>query len=125
MTYKMTFCILLFSLSFYSYGQEQTGKATYYAQKFAGRSTASGEKFKPNKYTAAHRSLPFGTKVKVTNMANHKSVVVRINDRGPFTKDRIIDLSPIAAKKLQFIRQGVARVKIKVVDNDIPLGEIK
>ena len=68
------------------------------------------------KLTAAHRTLPFGTKVKVTNLENNRSVIVKINDRGPFKKNRIIDLSYAAAKKLRFIDKGIARVRIKVID---------
>ena len=91
----------------------QTGKASFYAKKFNGRRTASGEKFRSSKRTAAHKTLPFGTKVKVTNMKNGKSVKVRINDRGPFVAGRIIDLSRKAARKIDMINQGVGTVKIQ------------
>ena len=91
----------------------QTGKASYYADKFQGRKTASGETFRQGRLTAAHRTLPFGTKVKVTNIANGKSVKVRINDRGPFAEGRIIDLSKKAAKRIGMINTGVATVEIK------------
>ncbi len=91
----------------------QTGKASYYADKFDGRKTASGETFRQNALTAAHPSLPFGTRLKVTNMANGKTVKVRVNDRGPFAKGRIIDLSKKAAKRLGMISTGVATVEIK------------
>ena len=94
----------------------QRGKASFYADKFDGRTTASGEKYKHSKPTAAHLTLPFGTKVKVTNLANDLSVVVTINDRGPYVQGRIIDLSKSAAKKLEFISQGLADVSIQVVD---------
>jgi len=94
---------------------EQVGVASWYGKKFHGRKTASGEKFDMYKLTAAHRSLPFGTKVKVKNLDNGKEVVVRINDRGPFKKGRIIDLSYAAAKKVGMIRAGCARVRITVV----------
>ncbi len=90
------------------------GFASFYADKFVGRTTASGEKYEHSKLTAAHKTLPFGTKVKVTNLSNKKSVVVVINDRGPFVKGRIIDLSKTAAKKLAFINQGITKVRIKV-----------
>ncbi len=99
-----------------SSAQIQTGKASYYADKFEGQPTASGEKYKHNKLTAAHKSLPFGTKVRVTNTANNQSVEVVINDRGPFVEDRIIDLSKSAAEKLGFITQGLAEVKVEVID---------
>lgn len=91
----------------------ETGIASYYADKFEGRKTASGVVFRQNKMTAAHRSLPFGTKVKVTNLTNGNTIKVRINDRGPFVEGRIIDLSKKAAGKLQMINAGIAEVKIK------------
>ena len=93
------------------------GRATFYGDKFHGRKTASGERFSQRRMTAAHRSLPFGTRVRVTNLANGKSVVVRINDRGPFGRDRrrVIDLSKSAARALDFIQSGWARVKIEVL----------
>ncbi|HEU5055101.1 MAG TPA: septal ring lytic transglycosylase RlpA family protein [Kofleriaceae bacterium] len=93
------------------------GRATYYGDKFHGRKTASGERFSQHKMTAAHRSLPFGTMVRVTNLSNGKSVVVRINDRGPWGRDRrrIIDLSKRAARALDFMRAGWTRVKVEVL----------
>jgi rare lipoprotein A len=89
-----------------------TGWASYYK---SGHRTASGERFNPNGLTAAHRSLPFGTKVKVTNLRTGKSVIVRINDRGPFIKGRIIDLSLGAAKVIGLTRTGVAKVSYSVL----------
>jgi rare lipoprotein A len=94
----------------------QTGKASFYANMFQGRTTANGEIFDQNKMTAAHRTLAFGTKVRVTNLTNKKSVVVTINDRGPFVRGRIIDLSRRAAKQLGFIHAGVAKVRIERVN---------
>ncbi len=91
----------------------ETGKASFYADKFVGRKTASGAVFKQNKLTAAHKTLPFGTKVKVKNQANGKTVKVRINDRGPFVQGRIIDLSKKAAKRLNMVNTGVTNVTIK------------
>lgn len=96
--------------------QVEYGKASFYANKFEGRTTASGEKYWHSKLTAAHRTLPFNSRVKVTNLANSQTVVVRINDRGPFVKDRLIDLSKSAARKLDFTKEGVANVKIEVLD---------
>jgi rare lipoprotein A len=96
--------------------QTQTGKASFYADKFEGLPTASGEKYNHNKLTAAHKSLPFGTKVKVTNLANNESVEVMINDRGPYVDGRIIDLSRSAAEQLGFINLGIADVKLEVMD---------
>lgn len=89
-----------------------TGIASYYGGKFHGRRTASGEIFDKNAMTAAHRSLPFGTKVKVTNLRNGRTVLVRVNDRGPHVRGRIIDLSHAAAKKIGL--KGVVRVKLEV-----------
>ncbi len=91
----------------------ETGKASFYADKFAGRKTASGAVFKQNKLTAAHKTLPFGTKVKVKNQANGKTVKVLINDRGPFVQGRIIDLSKKAAQRLDMVNAGVSNVTIK------------
>lgn len=91
----------------------QTGKASYYANKFKGRKTASGAKYRHSKLTAAHRTLPFGTKVKVTNLRNGKSVKVKINDRGPFVSGRIVDLSKKAARKIDMLNEGVGTVKIQ------------
>ena len=95
--------------------QALRGQASWYGPKFHGRRTANGEIFNSNALTAAHRSLPFGTKVKVTNMSNGRSVVVRINDRGPFTKGRIIDLSAGAARVLNMINSGVAPVQLEIL----------
>jgi rare lipoprotein A len=91
----------------------ETGKASYYADKFHGRRTASGERFSQHKMTAAHKTLPFGTKVKVVNLNNGRSVKVTINDRGPFVQGRIIDLSKKAARKMGMIQAGVANVEIR------------
>ncbi|MDH5603054.1 MAG: septal ring lytic transglycosylase RlpA family protein [Cyclobacteriaceae bacterium] len=109
-------CSALLLLPFLASGQVQEGKASFYADKFEGKPTASGEKYRHNQATAAHKTLPFGTKVKVTNLANNKTVVVRVNDRGPFVEGRIIDLSKSAAETLGFVQQGLANVKIEVVD---------
>jgi rare lipoprotein A len=108
--------ILLFISTTAVFGQVQTGKASFYADKFEGSPTASGEKYKHNKLTGAHKSLPFGTKVKVTNLANNQTVEVIVNDRGPYVENRIIDLSKAAAEKLGFINQGLAEVTIEVID---------
>jgi rare lipoprotein A len=106
----------LFFSATLTFGQVQTGKASFYSDKFEGQTTASGEKYKKNKLTAAHRSLPFGTKVKVTNVSNGNTVEVEIIDRGPYVEGRIIDVSRAAAEKLGFINQGVADVQIEVAD---------
>jgi rare lipoprotein A len=93
----------------------QVGYASYYADRFHGRRTASGERYHVRKLTAAHRSLPFGTLVKVRVLKTGASVKVRINDRGPFVKGRIIDLSWAAAKKLEMLRAGIAKVEIEIL----------
>src|SRR5262245_26290667 len=91
----------------------QTGRASWYGPQHQGKRTASGEIFDRALFTAAHPTLPFGTKVKVTNLANGKSVEVKINDRGPFTKNRIIDLSQAAAKALEMTQTGTATVRLE------------
>lgn len=95
-------------------GRAVIGIASYYAKKFHGRRTASGEIFDMYKLTAAHRTLPFGTRVLVTNLTNGKSVVVKINDRGPFIKGRIIDLSYEAARRIGIT--GIAKVKLVIIN---------
>jgi rare lipoprotein A len=90
-------------------------KATYYSKKFDGRKTYSGERFHSNKYTAAHRSFPIQSLVKVTNPLNNKSVIVRINDR--FRRKNFIDISLIAAKQIDIVRQGIAKVSIQLLDS--------
>ena len=96
-------------LSTYPAAAGQTGLASYYK---SGKTTANGEAFKPNGFTAAHRTFPFGTIVRVTNLKSGKSVVVRINDRGPFIRKRIIDLSLGAARKIGLTQTGVAKVRV-------------
>jgi len=89
------------------------GRASWYGSRHHGRRTASGERFDQHALTAAHRSLPFGSRVKVTNLANQRNVVVRINDRGPHAHGRIIDLSRAAAERLGMLRSGTARVRVE------------
>lgn len=113
---KTAFSIVFILLTTLAFAQTQTGKASFYADKFEGRPTASGEKYKHNKLTAAHKTLPFGTKVRVTNTANNQTVDVVINDRGPYVDGRVIDLSKAAAEKLGFVNLGLAEVKIEVID---------
>lgn len=91
------------------------GTASYYGKRFQGRKTASGEPFDMHQLTAAHKKLPFGSKVLVTNLGNNRSVVVTINDRGPYSKNRIIDLSKAAAKRIGMIQAGVVKVKVEVL----------
>lgn len=113
---KTAFSIVFILLASVAFAQTQTGKASFYADKFEGRPTASGEKYKHSKLTAAHKTLPFGTKVRVTNVANNQTVDVVINDRGPYVDGRVIDLSKSAAEKLGFVNLGLAEVKIEVID---------
>lgn len=94
----------------------QLGKASFYADKYQGRTTANGERFDQQAATAAHLKLAFGTKVKVTNLANNKSVIVRINDRGPYIRGRIIDLSSSMFKKIADPKVGVIDVQVTVID---------
>jgi rare lipoprotein A len=90
----------------------EIGMASYYAETYNGKKTANGEIYNSSELTAAHKKLPFGTKVKVTNLANGKTVKVRVNDRGPFVAGRIIDLTKAAAKKIDMVTAGVVQVKI-------------
>lgn len=96
-------------------GYDRTGEASWYGSRYQGRTTASGEPFDMNALTAAHKRLPFGTMVKVTNLANKRSLVVRINDRGPYKRGRIIDLSRRGADLLGFEHQGTAKVRVTVL----------
>lgn len=95
-------------------GYTETGSISYYAEKFDGKRTASGARFDKDAFTAAHRTLPFGTKVKVTNLENGKSVVVEVNDRGPFKSSRILDVSPAAARKIGLIAKGTVKASVTV-----------
>ncbi len=96
-------------------GYTEEGKASYYSNKLHGRKMANGDKYSRHKLTAAHRTLPFGTKVKVTNLETNRSVKVKITDRGPFVKGRVVDLSEAAAKRLDYISAGIVPVRVKVV----------
>ena len=96
-------------------GAVEKGKVAWYGRKFAGRRTASGEAYNPDALTMAHKSLPFGTKVKVTNPANKKSVVLRVNDRGPTQADRVGDVSLAGAQRLGMVRSGVIDAELEVV----------
>lgn len=91
------------------------GTASYYGRELAGNRTASGERFDPHGFTAAHRTLPLGTKLRVTNVANGRSVIVRVNDRGPFVGKRVIDVSLGAAREIQMVRSGTAQVRLELV----------
>ena len=110
------FFTLVFSLDLKAATLYKSGvTASYYAEKFHGRKTSNGEVFNMYGYTAAHKTLPFNTMLKVTNLANGKSVIVRVNDRGPFVAGREIDLSKSAAVKLDMIKSGTAKVRIDIL----------
>ncbi len=93
-----------------------SGIASYYSNKFSGRRTASGETFNPNALTAAHRTAPFGSQIRVTHLGNGKQVIVRVNDRGPWAKGRVIDLSYAAAKQIGLHHSGTARVRLSLIE---------
>jgi len=101
----------------------QVGKASWYGKRFHGRKTANGESYNMFQMTAAHRSLPMGTWVKVTNLRNGRSVVLRVNDRGPFIDSRVIDTSYMAAEHLGFREQGIVRVRLDIVPEPVELAQ--
>ncbi|THD67678.1 septal ring lytic transglycosylase RlpA family protein [Robertkochia marina] len=120
-----TFLVIFLLIGSYASVQAQetdslqtTGMASYYHDKFEGRPTASGQPYRKDSLTAAHPTLPFNTLVRVTNLSNDKSVVVKVNDRGPFVRSRIIDVSKAAAIALDFLEKGLTRVEIQVVTDD-------
>ncbi|MDZ7719735.1 MAG: septal ring lytic transglycosylase RlpA family protein [Balneolaceae bacterium] len=102
-----------------AFSQSETGLASWYGPGLHTNTTAGGEVFDMNELTAAHPTLPFDTRVRVTNLKNKKSVIVRINDRGPFIKKRIIDISMEAARRLEIIDSGIAKVSVEVVNDEI------
>jgi len=114
-TVIMLVCVILGTLQAVSAATAEAGEASYYADSLNGRKTASGELYDKDALSAAHRSLPFGTKVKVTYLKTGQSVVVVINDRGPYAKDRIIDLSGAAAKQIGLIEAGHGKVRLDVI----------
>ena len=124
MPFRLIHIILLLTL-FISFGEDiygqEEGLASFYHIRFHGRKSASGEIHNANDLTAAHRTLPFGTYLRVTNLSNMKRVVVRVTDRGPYRKTRIIDVSSKAAEILEFKKKGVTRVRIEVVPSDLDL----
>ncbi len=117
--FKLFIVLEIISLSSLFSQAPEIGEASYYADKFTGAKTASGEKYDPKKFTAAHRTYPFHSILKVTNLANGKFVYVRVNDKGPHKKTRIIDLSRAAAEKIDLIQMGVAKVKVEFVKEGI------
>lgn len=132
--YFTIFLVLFFGLFLTSYTNRnkpsiniiEEGKASYYGFKFVGRKTASGEIFTDYLYTCAHKTFPFGTLLKVTNLANGEAVIVKVNDRGPFVKGRVVDLSIKAAKDLNLMQMGVAKVSVELIDqNYSEVGNVK
>jgi rare lipoprotein A len=114
----MPLCVLSFVAEARGDGEHLgTGEASYYGREFMGSRTANGEKFDPNGMTAAHRTVAFGTRIRVTNLSNGKDVVVRINDRGPWKKGRIIDISYAAAKQIGMHHSGTAKVRLNRIAN--------
>lgn len=112
--YLVPLCVVFSLLNVQSVSAEE-GVAAYYSNKFQGRKMVNGKPYDKNKLTAAHKTLPLGSKVKVTDLKNNKSVVVTITDRGPHSKKRMVDLSYAAAKKIGLIRAGLSRVKLEVL----------
>ncbi len=113
-------CLLFFSLLLFEVRAQEavttsSGVASYYAKKFEGRKCSSGEIFRQDSLTAAHKTLPFGTMVRVKNLKNDSVVLVRINDRLPKSSKRVIDLTRRAAKQLNFIQQGITKVELEVI----------
>ena len=111
----LVFCISISICLSQDLGDERYGVASFYSGKFYGRKTANNEKLNKTKLTAAHKTYPFNTLVEVTNLTNRKSIIVRINDRGPYIRGRIIDLTDAGAKKLKLNKIGLAKVKVKIV----------
>lgn len=103
-------------LSSFALQKEEYGKAGYYADSLHGRKTASGQKYDKYEYTCAHKTLAFGTKIRVTRLDNKKSVIVRVNDRGPFVEGYVVDVSRAAAEEIGLIKIGVARVKVEILE---------
>jgi rare lipoprotein A len=113
--FTFTTLVAFVFLSSFSIQVEEIGKAGYYADALQGRKTASGELYDKFEFTCAHKTLPFGTKIKVTRLDNNRSVVVRVNDRGPFIEGYIVDLSRAAAEEINLIKIGVTQVKVELV----------
>lgn len=99
-------------------GDTFSGSASYYHKKFQGRKTASGEIFKNDEFTCAHKKFPFGTMIEITNIANGRKVITRVNDRGPFSGKRILDMSHAAAKELRMFQGGIIKIKARIVGFD-------
>ena len=114
--FKIVIFFILLMVPLFAFAESEEGVASYYADSLQGNLTASEEPYDKDALTAAHRTLPFGTRVKVSNLDNGKSVVVIINDRGPHSQNRLIDVSGVAARQLGLIDSGIAKVKIEVLE---------
>jgi rare lipoprotein A len=128
MSFVNLFCFIAFFQFSFAQAPEtltDSGKASFYHDDFHGLETSSGEEFDKNDFTAAHLSLPFNTIVCVTNLKNGKNAIVRINDRGPFNKKRILDVSPSAAKKLKMVNSGIALIRLQTLTlfDQIPFSD--
>lgn len=119
------FCFVVSTFSLNLFSQREEGQASYYNARFHGKKTASGEIHDKDEFTAAHRTIPFGSYLRVTNLANMKSVIVCVTDRGPRLKKRVVDVSECAAKALGFIRNGIANVRIEQVAAPVDLSWLK
>jgi rare lipoprotein A len=118
---KITLPILFILLQFSADGQTEKGEASYYHNKFDGRGTSNGEIFRQNKFTCAHKTLPFGTWLKVTRLKNNNVIYVRVNDRLPKSSKRCIDLTRLSAEKLDFVKNGHTQVQLEIVKaEDVP-----
>jgi len=113
---KFILIVVMSMISLVGFAQKESGTASYYHNKFEGRKTSSGEVFHQNLYTCAHKTLPFGTMLKVTNLSNDSTVVVKVNDRLPMKSKRVIDLTLTAAKQLNFVAKGLTKVDIEKVN---------
>ncbi|MEM9921098.1 MAG: septal ring lytic transglycosylase RlpA family protein [Bacteroidota bacterium] len=125
MRYYLSFCLLLLSSFLVEAQAPQYGLASYYGDYLHGRPTASGEKYDLKKFTCAHRQLDFGTMVKVTRTDNNRYVIVRVNDRGPFVKGRIVDLSRAAANHIGLDKDGITKVKLEILPDEADLSQNK
>jgi len=114
--YKMVVFFFLLMVPLIAFAEPEVGVASYYADSLQGNLTSSEEPYDKDALTAAHRTLPFGTRIVVSNLDNGKSAVVIINDRGPYSQDRLIDVSGAAARQLGLIESGIAKVKIEVLE---------
>lgn len=119
--WKWLLAVVILNSQFpFLHSQTETGYASFYGKRFTGRRTASGERLDNDSLTCAHKTLPFGTYLKVKNLDNQQEVTVRVNDRGPFTRGRIIDLTQRAANELGILRHGTGKVSIEVMHPVIP-----